>query len=436
TKKTPEFDDIAANTLTLWHVTISVDDDVGDEIITATSITTKRLLKGTGKISKAFGIEVPGDSSSERLFKEKGTSSRTFEDGIPEDTIHIIVERPLAGADPKVDVLRKQLSDMRRISISIVDKRDRENEIICQYVADTKTATLEKLQQLLRPHFEQFDGDDYVQIHLYLPGSAMPVWLANDNVLRSCLQIAKDKGYKSFTISLDTPAKDFSSYTWEDVQRQYGVREPELIPGFDIQPRLLLDNEKTVLKHIVQDCIFKNKAYLLGPGASEAAKSSVVDSFMVGAIQSYVSDMFLAQQRQMSGMRGRGAVDFAVIDRIHLSQVLGVTKVKKEKFAQGLAQNMVELDVAVQQKKRKRMDEVDEDSGERPPVRFKSYGIVTDSFKWIFVECALDEEDVLTYRTKDIPGMLDLKQGEEDVKKDCEKVFSYVLALYELMKDT
>ncbi|KAF9186678.1 hypothetical protein BGZ51_001811 [Haplosporangium sp. Z 767] len=343
TKKTPEFDDIAANTLTLWHVTISVDDDVGDEIITATSITTKRLLKGTGKISKAFGIEVPGDSSSERLFKEKGTSSRTFEDGIPEDTIHIIVERPLA---------------------------------------------------------------------------------------------AKDKGYKSFTISLDTPAKDFSSYTWEDVQRQYGVREPELIPGFDIQPRLLLDNEKTVLKHIVQDCIFKNKAYLLGPGASEAAKSSVVDSFMVGAIQSYVSDMFLAQQRQMSGMRGRGAVDFAVIDRIHLSQVLGVTKVKKEKFAQGLAQNMVELDVAVQQKKRKRMDEVDEDSGERPPVRFKSYGIVTDSFKWIFVECALDEEDVLTYRTKDIPGMLDLKQGEEDVKKDCEKVFSYVLALYELMKDT
>ncbi|KAG0265614.1 hypothetical protein BG011_004405 [Mortierella polycephala] len=342
-KKAPEYDDISADRLKLWHITIPVDDDSDDEVITATSITTKRLLEGTGKISKAFGIEVPENSSGKRLFKGKGTPSRTFKDGIPEDTIHIIVEWLLA---------------------------------------------------------------------------------------------AKDKGYKNFIVSLDSPTKNFSSYTWKDAQSQYGVGEPELIPGFDIQPKLLLDNEKTVLKHIIQDCVFKNKAYLLGPGASEAAKSSVVDSFMVGAIQSYDSDMFLAQQLQMSGMRGHGAVDFAVIDRIHHSQVLSVTEVKKEDFAQGLAQNMAELDVAVQQKKRKRMDEVDEDSGERPPVfRFKSYGIVTDSFKWILVECALDEEDVLTYRTKDIPGILDLKQGGEDAKKDCEKVFSYVLALYELMKD-
>ncbi|KAF8946838.1 hypothetical protein BGZ47_011229, partial [Haplosporangium gracile] len=247
--------------------------------------------------------------------------------------------------------------------------------------------------------------------------------------------ISKDNGYKNFTVSLDIPAKNFSSYTWKDAQSQYGVGELGLIPEFDIQPRLLLDNEKTASKHVVQDCVFKNKAYLLGWGASDATKSSVVDSFMVGAMQSYDSVMFLAQQRQMSGMRGHGAVDFAVIDRKHHSQVLSVTGVKKENFAQGLAQNMAELDVAVQQKKRKRMDEMDEDSGERLPVRFKSYGIVTDSFSWILVECALDEEDVLTYRTKDIPGMLDLKQGEEDVKKDCEKVFSYVLALYELMKD-
>src|SRR5690606_18790311 len=76
------FENIDASDLVLWHVTIPVDDDAEDEIITATSITTKRLLKGTGKISKTFGIEVPEGSSSRRLFKGKGTSSRTFKDGI------------------------------------------------------------------------------------------------------------------------------------------------------------------------------------------------------------------------------------------------------------------------------------------------------------------------------------------------------------------
>ncbi|KAG9063233.1 hypothetical protein KI688_004837 [Linnemannia hyalina] len=345
------FEHIDAKDLVLWRVSIPDDDD--DLPILLDSVSEKKKLKATTKLSKVFDAE------------------------LPEDTIHIVVERPQAASTPhtldlhpEVAALRKQLSEMEQLNVD----------------------------------------------------------------LRST-SISKDNGHKNFTISLDSPAKKFSSYTWKDAQSQYGVREFELMPAFDIQPRSLLEDEKTVLKHIVEDCVFKNKAYLLGPGASEATKSSVVDTFMVGAIQSYGSEMFLAQQRPMSGMRGHGAVDFAVVDRVHQSQVLGVTEVKKEDYAQGLAQNMAELDVAVQQKKRKRIDEVDEDSGERIPARFKSYGIVTDSFKWTLVECTLDEGDVLSFRVKDIPGVLDLKQTKkEDVEKDCEKVFSYVLALYQLMK--
>ncbi|KAF9176054.1 hypothetical protein BGZ51_001870, partial [Haplosporangium sp. Z 767] len=142
------------------------------------------------------------------------------------------------------------------------------------------------------------------------------------------------------------PAKNFSVYVWKDAQNQYGVGEAELMPEFDIEPKLLQDNEKTTLEHVVQDCIFKQKAYVLGPGASERTKSSVVDTFMVGAMQSYDSQMYLAREHPMSGMRGHGPVDYAVIDRIHNSQVLGVTEVKKEDFLKGLAQNMAQLDVA------------------------------------------------------------------------------------------
>ncbi|KAF9176270.1 hypothetical protein BGZ51_001154, partial [Haplosporangium sp. Z 767] len=156
----------------------------------------------------------------------------------------------------------------------------------------------------------------------------------------------KDNGYKTFVISLDSPAKIFSSFTWKDTQTYYGVGDAKLLPEFDIQPKLLQDDEKTTLGHVIQECVRRKKAFLLDPGVCERTKSSIVESFMVGAIQSYDSQMYLEHEHPMSGMRGHGPVDYAVIDRGNNSQVLGVTEVKKEEYTQGMAQNMAQLDVA------------------------------------------------------------------------------------------
>ncbi|KAI8597623.1 hypothetical protein EDD21DRAFT_418528 [Dissophora ornata] len=97
---------------------------------------------------------------------------------------------------------------------------------------------------------------------------------------------------------------------------------------------------------------------------------------MVGAMYFYKSDMYLAQQRQMSGMRGHGPVD-----RIHQNRF---TEVKKDDQIQGLAQNM---------------------------------------------------DGDLVFRTKEIPGILELELGEKELRVGCEKIFGHVLALYDLMKD-
>ncbi|KAF9343282.1 hypothetical protein BGX26_005986 [Mortierella sp. AD094] len=420
-KKAPEFDDIAADKLTLWYVSIPIGDDDDDDIpIVLANYANARKLRATSEISEVFGAS------------------------LPKKTIHVIVQRTSAVLNPEVAALRKQLSDMEHINaelrntsvaLGIVHKRDG-RKVVCQYFTDTKTATLEDLRQLLQKHFEQFDGDDYIQIYVYA-GSPSPVLLTSDHQLRSILERAQQKSWRNLTISLDSPAKNFSSWTWKEIVNEYGVREsPELLPVFDIQPKpLLTEDEKVVLEHIVRDCTFKNEAYLFGSSASEATRSTIVDAFMVGAMHFYKSDMYMAQQQQMSGMRGHGPVDFAVIDRIHQSQILGVTEVKKDDHVQGLAQNMVQLDVAVQQKKRKRVEEADEDSRERAPVRFKSYGIVTDSFKWTFVECTLDEDDTVTYRTKEVQDNLKLKHGEKSLREGCEIIFANVLALYELMRD-
>ena len=103
-----------------------------------------------------------------------------------------------------------------------------------------------------------------------------------------------------------------------------------------------------------------------------------VDAFMVGATQFYKPDMYY--NILLNGQHGHGPV-VAAIDRNLWTQVLGVTEMKNKFHTQGLAQNRVRLDVAVHQKKRKREEEAD-DIGERVPIYFKSYGIVTDSLKW------------------------------------------------------
>ncbi|KAF9393295.1 hypothetical protein BGX21_010802 [Mortierella sp. AD011] len=168
-------------------------------------------------------------------------------------------------------------------------------DVVCTYATDNKLATVDQLRKLLHQHFEQFDGDDYVQIFAYQPGISKPVWLADDIVLRSCLEQAKENDLKNLTISLNSPAKSFSIYTWKEMMEQYRVGAgPEFPPSFDIQPRSMNDDEKIMLEEIVKECTRRNEAYISGPSSSEFTRNTIVDAFMVGAMQSYKADMFLA----------------------------------------------------------------------------------------------------------------------------------------------
>ncbi|KAF9084098.1 hypothetical protein BGX29_002746, partial [Mortierella sp. GBA35] len=81
TKKSPEFADIAPDKLTLWRVLIPEDDEDDEIPILLDTRPEKKKLKATNKLSKVFGTSVP------------------------EDTIHIIVQRPPQG-DLHVNIKR------------------------------------------------------------------------------------------------------------------------------------------------------------------------------------------------------------------------------------------------------------------------------------------------------------------------------------------
>jgi hypothetical protein len=71
-KKAPEFDDIAADKLTLWHVCVAITDD--DELpVLLDRLNEKKKLGPATRISKVFTEE------------------------LPEETVHIMVQRPPQG---------------------------------------------------------------------------------------------------------------------------------------------------------------------------------------------------------------------------------------------------------------------------------------------------------------------------------------------------
>lgn len=86
---------------------------------------------------------------------------------------------------------------------------------------------------------------------------------------------------------------------------------------------------------------------------NEATRSIVASSFLVAATRLFHEDLYLEAQRELSGRRGRGPVDYSVRSVKDPTFTLGVTEVKKDDFNQGLAQNIVQLESALTAKKRK-----------------------------------------------------------------------------------
>ncbi|KAG0199630.1 hypothetical protein BGX28_007110 [Mortierella sp. GBA30] len=80
TKQTPAFDDITADQLTLWHVSVTIKEDDDETPILLANLPTKKKLRATSKLFVVFAAD------------------------LPEDTIHVIVQRP--GLITELDFLR------------------------------------------------------------------------------------------------------------------------------------------------------------------------------------------------------------------------------------------------------------------------------------------------------------------------------------------
>ncbi|KAF9306578.1 hypothetical protein BG003_000990, partial [Podila horticola] len=326
TKKTPRFDKVAADELTLWRVSIPDDDDEDEDededknlsiLLDNISRKDKKKLKATRELSDVF-IEKPARRR-----------------------IHIVV----------------QLLSPRPSDLGIIIRP--EKKVAFTWSAFIDTATLDDLRKHLFDLYPQYAEDEYLEIYVY-SGQPMPERICDNGDLRKILKMAKANPKPKLTISLETPTKAFAAWTFKDVISEYNLSEStdvgfEVIPPFTDVKAAPLDSEleKKVLDHLINEIGLRVDVLML-KGANEPTKSMVVASFLAAATKLFQGDLYLAAQRNLSGRRGNGPLDFSVHPRTTHSYTLGVTEVKKDDFRQGVAQNIVQLESALTTKKRKR----------------------------------------------------------------------------------
>ncbi|KAF9922559.1 hypothetical protein BGZ67_010386 [Mortierella alpina] len=375
TKKTHDFSDIDANSLTLWRVSVPIVAAESHKIISLDSVESKDELLPSDEVS-----EVYGDAPSKR-------------------TVHVLVKR----------------SSLSQPGIGIVVKP--EKKVAFSWCGIVDTATLDDLKKIIFDLYPQYAHDDYLEIYVY-NGQPKPELIRDDEDLRKILRVVKTTSKARLTISLETPSKNFSAWTFKDVCDEYnlsGLSDPgvEVLPPFT-------NIQSSPLNSAVQDRLISEVESRVDVlplfGANEATKSMVVASFLVAATTLFKEDLYLTSQRNLSGRRGNGPVDFSVYSRKTHAYTLGVTEVKKDDFRQGVAQNIVQLESALTEKKRKR-ETFDIDGEEVPPRKQRAYGIVTDSAEWAFLQCTLHEDETVSYRMSKLDEVLNFRgKWQEDAK--------------------
>ncbi|KAF8925304.1 hypothetical protein BGZ47_003379 [Haplosporangium gracile] len=377
-----------------------MDEDAEDEIVTLDTLEEKKKLLPTAKLSRIFGNEVP------------------------EGSIHILVQRPSQpqsdALHPEFAALRKQLSDILDSSIKLGIIVKPEKKVAFTWPAIVETATLDNLRKNIFNEYPQYALDEYLEIFVY-NGQAKPARIVDNEDLRKILKITKKASKTKLTISLETPSKSFAAWTFKDVCEEYGLSvasDPELeaLPLFTNVQSLSLESdfEKATQDHLIKDIEAKVDVLPLRSG-NEATKSMVVASFLMAATRLFKDDFYLMSQRHLSGRRGNGPVDFSVHPRKTDEYTLGVTAVKREDFQQGVAQNIVQLESALMEKKRKRgMHNID--GQEEPPSKQRAYGIVTDAAQWAFVECTMYEDKNVSFKL----DLMDASDGLASTQEELE----------------
>ncbi|KAF9419837.1 hypothetical protein BGZ76_004194 [Entomortierella beljakovae] len=413
-EKTPRLDDISADELLLWKVSIPFDKNTIYSDITGSSLEEGALCPAT-RLSSLYPV------------------------GLQEGIINIFAERSGHLVYPVMDSFRlNKLLDLEQIyeshsTVTLVVKPDRKS--ICRWDVDVRTATLDNLRDIILKKCLQYVPEDLGDI--FFCNRQKPIQIYSDDHLRFLLLQVKKEFNNRMSISLESPFKNFSSWTFKDVCKEYNLSastDPviDVIPSFTDIEAVPLDTDLKIkaADSLIEEVLRRTRT-LNVVRSNEAARSIVVGSFLISATEIFRDDLILATQTNLRGVRGNGPVDYSVHSRQCFEYTLGVTEVKKENFVQGVAQNIVQMESALPRKRKR--DDSDEDEC-LPTNKLTSYGIVTDAKEWYFLECSMDENEVVSFRSSKLNEELNFTD-KESLASSTRIIFQKLLWLFARMRD-
>ncbi|PKY30164.1 hypothetical protein RhiirB3_447111 [Rhizophagus irregularis] len=402
-KKAPVFDNFPADELRLWKVEIGDDRD---DLLRNLTLQDQPELLATKKISKYFPVSPA------------------------EECIHVIVEPPVSTVTSRREQeLLDELSALRALlnksvhAFDVVVSPKRTKGF--KWTVNIEHATLDGLKEHIRGVHKTpaLDNDGAELSMLNDSGKFSP---RNDQGLREMLNVFVSKNNLKFTVFIETPSKPFSDWSFPKVCQLYGLGESDdpslsVFPPFTCEYKELEeDSSKAILKHLTAELNARLKAIPIS--GNEASKSQYVCSYLVAGVNLYERKFELRPEKNITGPNGHGPVDFA-IDLLQTAKTVGVTEVKDEDFFKGIAQNAVQLESALSNRKRK-ANEMEEES----VFVGKVFGIITDAEKWYFMECSLDDQDRLRFKLSE-PIVVVYK--DENMENMVRKVLGHIAWLLE-----
>jgi hypothetical protein len=244
-------------------------------------------------------------------------------------------------------------------------------------------------------------------------------------MIKTCVR-SSAYSYQRISVIIETPSKGFAEWSFPKMCQLYGLSESDdpslsVFPPFTCECKDLKDDSsQAILKHLIAE--LEARLETIPINGNEASKSQYVCSYLVAGANLYKGKFELRPEKNITGPNGHGPADFA-IDLLRTTKTVGVTEVKDEDIFKGIAQNAVQLESALSNRKRK-ANEMEEDS----VFVGKVFGIVTDAEKWYVMECSLDYQDRLRFKlSKPVTVVYDSKNMGDNV----ERVLGHIAWLLE-----
>jgi hypothetical protein len=349
----------------------------------------------------------------------------------PKKHIHVIVSPPETTTTSSRE---QELLDRIAMLEASLNKSEHEFDVIVspkrtigfKWIVNIEEATLEGLKNSIREMnlgLPALENDGAVLNFTYEVKRYSP---RNDQDFSKMLRQFVSKNNFKLIVSIETPSKAFSDWTFPKMCQLYGLGESDdpslsVFPPFTCGCKDLKDElSQVLLKNLITELEARLKSIPIS--GNEASKSQYVCSYLVAGVNLYEGKFELRPEKNITGPHGHGPVDFA-IDLLRTAKTAGVTEVKDEDFFKGIAQNAVQLESALSNRKRK-ASEMEEDS----VFVGKVFGIVTDAEKWYFLECSLDGQDRLRFKLSE-PVVVVYK--DENMGNMVRKVLGHIAWLLE-----